>query len=148
MGREQKWKEGVKEGGGAVLAPFSSRPECENSFSQAGTRTLATQAWYAGKRWLASHRAAEPLSATGEPPSPRATKLSLSATGEPSSRRAAEPLNYIPSSFFKHSVRLASRRAAEPPSRRAAEPLNYIPSSFFKHSIRLASRRAAEPPSH
>ena len=28
------------------------------------------------------------------------------------SRRAVEPLNYMPSSLFKHSIRLASRRAA------------------------------------
>ena len=28
------------------------------------------------------------------------------------SRRAVEPLNYIPSSLFKHSIRLACRRAA------------------------------------
>ena len=47
----------------------------------------------------------------------------------------AGPLNYIPSSFFKHSIRLANRRAAE--------PLNYIPSSFIKNSI--YDWRAAEP---
>ena len=62
----------------------------------------------------------------------------VALTGEPLSRRATklytfEPLNYIPSSFFKHSVQLASRRATK-----------LYTFLVLKHSVQLASRRATK----